>query len=50
MKKKRKKYQVKTSFEAPQIVSLIEKFHEAVNGLGKRKKEKKEKILGENLL
>jgi len=42
---------VKTSLEAPLIGSLIENLHEVVNGLGKRKKrEKKEKILGENLL
>jgi len=41
---------VKTSFEALQIGSLIENLHVAVNGLGKRKKEKKEKIIGENLL
>ena len=51
MKNKRKrKSKVKTSLEAPQIGSLIEKLHEAVNGLKKEKKEKKKKILGENLL
>jgi len=43
------KSQVKTSFEAPKIVSLIVNLHEVVNGLGKWKKEKKENILGENL-
>ena len=34
------KYQVKTSFEAPEIGSLIENLHEAVNGLEKMRKIK----------
>jgi len=34
---------VKTSFEAPEIGSLIENFHEAVNGLEKREKMRKKK-------
>ena len=44
MKNKRKKIksQVKTSFEAPEIGSLIENLYEAVNGLGKREKRKRE--------
>jgi len=41
---------VKTSFEAPEIDSLIENLHEVVNGLEKREKREKEKILGEKLL
>ena len=41
---------MKTSFEAPQIGFFIEKLHEAINGLEKKEKEKKENILGENLL
>jgi len=34
---------VKTSFEVPQIGSSIENLHEVVNGLGKKKKGKKDK-------
>jgi len=41
---------VKTSFEAPEIGSLIENIHEAVNVLEKKEKEKDEKILCESLL
>jgi len=41
---------VKTSLEAPQIGSLIENLHEAVNGLERRKKKRKRiRSLGENL-
>jgi len=39
--RKKVKSQVKTSFEAPEIGSLIKNLYEVVNGLGK--KEKKEK-------
>jgi len=34
---------VKISLEVPEIGSLIEKLHEAVNGLGKKRKYKKNK-------
>ena len=36
-KRKNKKTQVKISYEAPNIGSLIENLHEAVNGLEKFK-------------
>jgi len=35
--------------EAPQIGSLIENLHEAVNGLERREKKKRIRSLGENL-
>ena len=43
MKNKKKKSQVKTSFEAPEIGSLIENLHEVVNGLEKGEKKEKSK-------
>ena len=41
MKNKKKKSQVKNSFEVPDIGSLIEKHHETVNGLEEREKRKR---------
>jgi len=41
---------VKTFFEALEIGSLTENLHEVFNVLGRRRKKRKEKILGENLL